>query len=102
MTDVKTMLCVGGPMGGKRYAVQSGNGFRVSTIDRSKFLSPTHPDYAPNAIAHAVNQLYHEAVFHTETGTISFWVPDGQKPSETMKLLIDGYERSMLAAKDTS
>lgn len=87
MTEEKTMLCVGGPMAGMRFASQSPLGFKVPVCKKYTFIETKE-------IFDISYNYYHEQRFITELGSISFWVPIDQKPKETMSLLIEEYERS--------
>lgn len=88
MSNHKSMLCIGGPRARERYAVLHGTGFRVPVPER---LSVTDP------VGDALKVEYfdyHAEVFHTPQGDVSFWVPVGQTPLETITMLLEAYERS--------
>jgi hypothetical protein len=94
MTDHKSMLCVGGPRSGVRYAVLHGSGFRVPIRQQTTESDPDHVDYRPNKVKVEFAD-YREETFHTPQGDVSFWVPNGQTPLETITLLLETYEASI-------
>jgi hypothetical protein len=93
MTTHKSMLCVGGPLGGKRYAVRPNlTGFAVPIQISCAGTTPQDVDYRPNVSPPVEISYYHAETFHTPQGDVEFWVPDGQTPLETIMLLLDVYE----------
>lgn len=87
----KSYLCVGGPLGGKRYAILYGTGFTVPVYE--EMPDPESLDYQPNKPVKVENIRYREETFRTQEGDVSFFVPEGQTPFETMTLLLETYER---------
>jgi hypothetical protein len=85
MSDRKSMLCVGGPRAGKRYTILHGSGFVV----------PVSEDLQSDRPASIELRSYRAEVFHTPQGDVSFWVPAGQTPLETITLLLETYERAI-------
>lgn len=83
MTVHKSMLCVGGTRAGERYAILHGTGFRV----------PVKQD-KPNKSPQIEFTDYRAEIFHTPEGDVSFWVPAGQTPLETITLLLETYEQA--------
>jgi hypothetical protein len=95
MSDHKSMVCVGGPRSGQRFAILDGNGFRVPVqIEQGSAADPFSPDYQPNRPVNVEFTDYHAEQFHTPQGDVSFWVPVGQTPLETITLLLEHYEAS--------
>lgn len=92
MTDQKSMLCVGGPRAGQRYAVLYGSGFRVPIKSDVPQNDPSHPDWQPNKPVKVEFADYREETFHTPQGDTSFWVPQDQTPLETITMLLEAYE----------
>lgn len=86
MTDHKSMLCIGGPRDGQRYAVLHGTGFRVP-IAKPVAVDAPQSDYVEVEFAD-----YRAESFHTPQGDVSFWVPAGQTPLETITMLLQSYE----------
>src|SRR5882724_13022762 len=91
--DMKTCLCVGGPLAGKRYAILHGTGFRVAVRLDVPENNRHSPDFKPNSQAVAFHQ-YREEIVHTPEGDVSFWTPVGQTPLDTLKILLGAYEKS--------
>lgn len=95
MSDHKSMLCVGGPRSGQRYAILHGAGFRVPVQQPAPEIDdPTSENYRPNNPVKVEFTDYRAELFHTPQGDVSFWVPAGQTPLETITLLLESYERS--------
>lgn len=87
MTNRKSMLCVGGPRAGQRYAILHGNGFRVPITDPAPI--------GDTSVAVEVKWAdYRAEPFHTPQGDVEFWVPAGQTPLETITLLLESYEKA--------
>jgi hypothetical protein len=87
----KSMLCVGGPEAGRRYHAARGSGFRVAV------RGPLPPLNLSEAVAAEVSHeivSYRAEYFHTPQGDVTFWVPEGQTPLETMTILLECYERA--------
>lgn len=81
-------LCVGGPRAGQRFEADRRSGFRVPvTPQLSVAVGPIPGDKVQVEIME-----YRAEGFHTETGDVWFWVPQGQSQLETMKLLLSTYE----------
>lgn len=87
MNETKTMLCVGGPLAGRRQVVLNGTGFRTPVIENRSIASDED-------IVKVATTDYREEVIHTPEGAVSFWSPVGQTPLESLRLLLDGYEKS--------
>ncbi len=95
MADKKSYLCVGGPLGGRRYEAKIGAGFCVPRLTETGIgPNPTAKDYMPNAAVEARFTEYQHEVFHTPQGDVSFWTPKGQTPMETINILLGGYEHA--------
>jgi hypothetical protein len=92
MTEHKSMLCVGGPRGGRRYAILHGVGFTVPVKLDASANDPSSEDYQPNKPVKVEFTDYRSEVFHTPQGDVSFWVPANQTPLETITLLLEVYE----------
>ncbi len=92
MAEHKSMLCIGGPLDGKRFAAQSGAGFRVPVRLETSMADPNSADYQPNAQVPVEITGYKSEVFHTPQGDVSFWVPTRQTPLETITMLLEAYE----------
>lgn len=86
----KSMLCVGGPMNGQRYAVMLGSGFAVPVMPPEGH--PEHPDYKPNQPTRVELVDYREETLHTLDGDISFWAPKQQTAQRSIELLLEAYE----------
>lgn len=95
MTERKSMLCIGGPLAGKRFEAKSGAGFSVPV--REELPDSTSVDYQPNKSVTVEYFHYREEVFHTPQGDVFFWVLESQTPLETMKLLLESYENKLTA-----
>jgi hypothetical protein len=97
MTDYVSMLCVGGPLAGRRYDAQPGAGFvtPVRTSSLAEF-DPSH--YMPNATVSVVLTHYRAETFHTPQGDVAFWTPEGQTALETITLLLETYEEARIIA----
>lgn len=94
MSENKSMLCVGGPLAGKRRAILYGNGFVVPVL-KDADLAATHlPVDDPKATTDFVRVGYRSEVFRTPDGDVSFWVPEDQTPLETITLLLETYEKA--------
>ena len=93
MADQKSMLCVGGPRAGQRYAVLYGSGFRVPIKPDVPENDPQSPEWQPNKPVKVEFADYREETFHTPQGDTSFWVPQGQTPLETITMLLEAYEQ---------
>ncbi|MGH6923623.1 MAG: hypothetical protein ACRED5_07775 [Propylenella sp.] len=100
MADQKSMLCVGGPRAGRRYAVLHGSGFRVPIKSDVPENDPRSPEWQPNKPVKVEFADYREETFHTPQGDVSFWVPEGQTPLETIKALLETYEGSFTDWRD--
>lgn len=94
MPDQKSMLCVGGPRGGQRYAVLYGSGFRVPIKSETEQNDPHSPEFQPNKSVKIEFADYREETFRTPQGDVSFWVPANQTPFETITLLLETYEEA--------
>ena len=90
----KSMLCVGGPSAGKRYATLFGNGFIVPEMRDGPMNDPLHEEYQPNKPPAPHFTRYRREVFRTNEGDVSFWVPEGQTQLQTITLLLETYERA--------
>lgn len=84
-------VCVGGAYNGQRVDV-SGEYFRVreqksfqigsaESLGVGKPPQPTETKY----------QTYVKQSFKTAQSTISYWVPEGQSPEESLNLLLSNY-----------
>lgn len=82
MRDDRTMLCVGGPYGGRRIAVDRNTGFTVPVI------SPVVDQMKPEVVGHE----YVEMTFRAPQGDISFWAPRNQTLHDTLRLLLQSYQ----------
>lgn len=92
MTD--TRICVGGPYAGKRFAVDGHRDrFRLQV---PQIPSATFGEYPQEPVASEM-VTYRKDTFHTADGNLTVWVPEGQKPIETMRLLLEAYQRSPVA-----
>lgn len=89
MTDHISMLCIGGPHSGQRFAVRGGNGFRVAVSPCTSVGDPTKSESVTVAFTD-----YRAEFFHTPQGDVSFWVPVGQTPLQTLTILLEVYERA--------
>lgn len=80
-------LCVGGPFGGKWY-VSDAPEFQMV------FRSPmTISNLVPaDEFIEFKTVAYIEQILHTPMETIVLWVPKDQTVSDTLRLLIAGYE----------
>lgn len=90
MGSHKSMLCIGGPRAGRRYAILHGTGFRVPIAEQIP-VDPAGQEREDVKIEFAD---YRAEVFHTPQGEVSFWVPAGQTPLDTITMLLEAYERS--------
>lgn len=93
ISDLKSMLCVGGPRDGQRMDSQVGSGFVVPT---SKPLPPTLGNLYPTKVEVEFTK-YKAEFFNTPQGELSFWVPENQTPLETMTRLLESYEQQRAA-----
>ncbi len=85
----KSLLCVGGPLGGKRFEAERGAGF---TVPRQTNLPYPGVDYDEHDVAVAyVNHHYRAEVIHTPQGDIEFWAPVEQTPLESLTILLGAY-----------
>jgi hypothetical protein len=91
MPDKKSMLCVGGVRARQRYAVLYGSGFRVPIMEDE---SAENHNLNPPETVKVEFADYREETFHTPQGDVSFWVPEGQTPLETITMLLEAYEHS--------
>lgn len=91
MTEKHSDLCVGGPLDGKRFTAARGSGFRVP-VCKEPMPDPASIDYLPNATVTVVDQRYRSEAFHTPQGDVTFWVPEGQTPLQTITRLLKVYE----------
>jgi hypothetical protein len=95
MNNHKSMLCIGGPRDGQRYAILHGTGFRVPVQQPDPELDdPTSENYRPNKPIKIEFTDYRAELFHTPQGDVSFWVPVGQTPLETITMLLESYEQA--------
>lgn len=77
-TGKDMLLCVGGPLDRKRHGPTNQPGFTATMLGVDGF-KPVR---------------YQMEIFHTPQGDVSFWVPEGQTPLETIKLLLSSYQRN--------
>jgi hypothetical protein len=89
MVDRKSMLCVGGPLSGRRYEVAGGVGFTVpvAPLLDLRTIGPAMPDVVKVEFAR-----YREERFHTPQGDVFFWTPIDQTALQTITLLLESYE----------
>ncbi len=95
---IDTMLCVGGPLAGQRYAVHHGKGFTVP-------VRVTVPEGNPQDCEPAIHPSpeftdYRQEMFTTGQGRVTFWVPARQTQLDTMKLLLESYEQKPPAPRN--
>jgi hypothetical protein len=93
MSESKRMsyLCIGGPLAGRRYEVQVSDRFSTPAF---RFFAPAlSNETTPDSSTTLEIVDYHEQVFHSPEGAVSFWVPFGQTPLQTIELLLEAYER---------
>jgi len=87
----RPLLCVGGPLAGERKTILYGD--RLLGEERVAFAQ-----FNPRLATHYVE--YRRQIFGTPQGDLSFWIPVGQTPMETMRLLCEAYERSPVVQKN--
>ncbi len=92
MTEHKSMLCIGGPLAGQRFAARSGSGFRVPVKMEISANDPNSEDFQPNKPVRVDDTYYRAETFHTQQGGVSFWIPAGLTHLEAMTLLLESYE----------
>jgi len=88
----RSYLCIGGPCAGKKYdAVLYGNHFKVTVLPTTIPSTVFDTTDTPTEIKFVTYEI---ETFHTPECAVQFWVPEGQKPFETMKLLLESYEKT--------
>jgi hypothetical protein len=89
MGDHRSMLCVGGPRSGQRYAILHGSGFKVpvTRAQESEQIKHSSDPYKVEIVD------YRAEHFNTPQGEVSFWVPAQQTPLQTITLLLEAYEK---------
>lgn len=95
---MNSFLCVGGPHAGQKYDTGGRDHFTVPERINTTPLSPGAAD--EKTIVKTIT--YRQEIFHTATGSIMFWVPEGQTWFETMTLLLEGYELTIAATKEVA
>lgn len=90
----EAMLCIGGPHDGKRFASHRGAGFRVPVLPDRIILDGDSftRGQLEGLLAEIETVQYRAETFRTPQGDVSFWVPEGQTPLETITLLLETYE----------
>lgn len=96
----KSMLCVGGPLSGRRFEAERGTGFTVPVAKPETTSDPEAEDYRPNATVEYVNHHYKAETFHTPQGDVEFYSPHTQTPLESITILLDGFEKSSRPGSD--
>lgn len=82
MTEKQPMLCVGGPKDGAMLAILHGTRMRMPVYGPMAEYDPRKPTEFCD---------YRIETYRTPDGDISVWVPEGQTPLQTMRMLLDSY-----------
>ena len=101
----RSRLCVGGPLAGKFYDTPHDHTrFDVRVLKASAgpaVTSKAGPAATSDEVKIATMTYGIETMHDSRGNEISFWVPLGQTPLETMRLLLEAYARSPNAPSPT-
>lgn len=84
-------LCVGGPRGGERF--ESPNSGFVVPVGKMVSVVGGYDTVAEESFTYE-NVRYVVECFRTREEEIGFWRPENQPLAETVKLLLDVYEKN--------
>lgn len=88
MTTIRTMVCVGGAYDGQRYEAR-GTHFEVPI--RGQIPRDLEHGAAPMATAPLLTAEYQEMVWHSPSGSVSFWIEKGISELAAMEKLLNHY-----------
>lgn len=91
----KNLLCVGGPLNGLRYPTgDSCHSFRVPVLG-NEVRTAADREGDPAITVEIESVVYDQQAFSLPgEPSILLWAPVGQSASETMDMIIAGFERS--------
>lgn len=88
MTDLESSICVGGPHSGRHYLSVRDENFTCPVRRQKAAEFVVRGDEPKQEIVHVT---YVRQEISTPDGSVSFWVPEGQTPLETMTLLLERF-----------
>lgn len=92
--DKHAFLCIGGPYDGRRYATDE-LGFRVSRVPMTPWVTWHANEYLPMITAEVVHTHYVADRLRAGKNTeVWFWRPSEQTMEQTIKLMLERYERA--------